>query len=219
MPVKKLNLPIVEIEFSCLNCDGILIATDKPKLFCSDKCQQEARFVRYFRSCKRDGRVNQPDVREALEIKMAHSLGGGYQANERRLPLSTRQKVYERDNRTCQKCGQPATDIDHIQGGDDNLENLQMLCRDCHNQKTTANFVQLTPGVEGYEEKRAKIDGLRVRTDSEIPERICDDEEKWKSLWRGLMSERQNVLKRERLLQHARNEGFNVPNSQLTTND
>ena len=127
MPVKKLNLPIVEIEFSCLNCDGMLVATDNPKLFCSDKCQQEAAFVRYFRSCKRDGKLNQPDIQEALKIKMAHILGGGYKTSERRLPLSIRQKIYERDNRTCQKCGQPATDIDHISGSSDDLENLQML--------------------------------------------------------------------------------------------
>ncbi len=219
MTAFKLKLPIVEIEFSCLNCDGILIATEKPKLFCSDKCQQEAGFVRYFRSCRRDGRINQPDIREALEIKMAHILGGGYKISERRLSLSTREKIYERDNRTCQKCGQPATDIDHIHDSSDNLENLQMLCRDCHNQKTTANFVKLKPEVEGYEKKLAEIDSLRIRTESEIPKRICDDEEKWKSLWRGFMSERRSVLKIERLLRHARNEGDNVPNSQLTTND
>lgn len=212
MCANTLKLPIVEIEFPCLNCDGILRATEKPKLFCSDKCQQEASFVRYFRSCKRGGRINQPDIQEALHIRMAHILGGGYKTSERRLSLSIRQKVYERDNRTCRKCSQPATDIDHIHGSSDDLENLQMLCRDCHNQKTSNNFVPLTPEVEGYEEKIAKIESLRFRTESKIPTRICDDEERWQSLWRGFISERRNFLKIERILQHARNEGFNTPN-------
>jgi len=213
MPAFKLKLPIVEVKFSCFNCDEKLKVKEQPKLFCSEKCEHEAAFVRYFRRYKREGKINQPDIKEALQIRIRHILGGGYKASERRLPLSTRQKVYERDNRTCQKCGQPATDIDHIRGSSSNLENLQMLCRICHNQKTTANFVQLSPEVEGDKERIAKVDALLFRAKLEIPQRICDDEEKWKSLWRGFMSERRFVLKKERLLQHAKNEGFDVPNS------
>jgi hypothetical protein len=70
MAVFKLKLPIVEVKFSCFNCNGKLIATEKPELFCSEKCKQEAAFVRYFRNCKRDGRINQPDVQEAFQTEL-----------------------------------------------------------------------------------------------------------------------------------------------------
>ncbi len=208
----KLKLPIVEVEFTCFNCDETVIADEKPELFCSERCKQEAAFVRYFRSCKRDGRINQIDVQEAFQIKIAHILAGGYKSKLRRLPLSIRQKVYERDNETCQKCGKPGRDIDHINDGSGDLKNLQVLCRDCHNKKTKSNFKELTSETENWEEKSITVENLRSRTESEMPKRISDDEEKWKSLWRGFKSEREFVLKRERLLQYARNEGFNVPN-------
>lgn len=41
---------------------------------------------------------------------------------------------------SCFKCGDKATDIDHIlevaEGGTDDIENLQPLCRACHIEKT-----------------------------------------------------------------------------------
>lgn len=157
MPRKNLKLPDVSVEFFCFNCDGKLTVIKQPKLFCSQRCQQEAKFVRYFRSCKRDGRVNQSDIRLALNIRIAHILSGGYKESERRIPLSVRIAIYERDNRTCQKCGNFGRDIDHINGNSCEMENLQVLCRDCHNEKTKSNFKELTPGVEGYNEKKAKV--------------------------------------------------------------
>lgn len=42
----------------------------------------------------------------------------------------------------CVKCGDKATDIDHIielaNGGTDDIENLQPLCSPCHKAKTAA---------------------------------------------------------------------------------
>lgn len=49
----------------------------------------------------------------------------------------------------CLKCGDKATEVDHIveldAGGTDDIENLQPLCRECHKAKTAAyNSQRLT---------------------------------------------------------------------------
>ena len=50
--------------------------------------------------------------------------------------------VYERDNGLCQKCGawvKPGTPAHHkihkSQGGDDTMENLEMMCMICHDEE------------------------------------------------------------------------------------
>lgn len=51
-------------------------------------------------------------------------------------------KILARDNYTCQSCGRVGgrLELDHIinvaQGGTNNQDNLQILCHDCHKQKT-----------------------------------------------------------------------------------
>lgn len=51
-------------------------------------------------------------------------------------------QVHERDLYTCQQCGRVTMELecDHIvnqaQGGTDDLNNLQSLCKDCHSKKT-----------------------------------------------------------------------------------
>ena len=59
-----------------------------------------------------------------------------------------RQQILERDGHRCThvdqagRCGQPATDVDHIrpvsQGGTDSPANLRSLCRWHHNRKSSA---------------------------------------------------------------------------------
>ena len=64
----------------------------------------------------------------------------------RNVSLSTRTKVLERDNYTCQMCGRNfkedgvKLEVDHImpvaKGGSDNISNLQTLCFDCNRGKS-----------------------------------------------------------------------------------
>lgn len=200
MPRKKVHLPLRPIDFPCLNCDQPVTLTSIVKLYCSDLCSDEAHFVRYFRACRNDGRINQPDIQEALKIRIGHILAGGYNERERRLPDHVRKAVFERDKGFCQECVQPGTDIDHIEGNSNELENLRVLCKRCHNEKTLSKFRPLPPEDEDEgAEIHAKKASLLLRVHSLMPQRACDDEEGWDALSRQLMSERRQALREERI--------------------
>ena len=56
------------------------------------------------------------------------------------IPKSLRDAVFKRDNYCCVKCGSTKNlEIDHDEslanGGTDNIDNLQTLCRDCNRRK------------------------------------------------------------------------------------
>jgi hypothetical protein len=131
---------------------------------------------------------------------MAHILSGGYKERERQLRPSVRRAVIERDKGLCRKCGQPGTDIDHIEGSSSELENLQLLCKPCHNEKTKSKLVPLPPeDEEGGAEIEAKRVSLLFRANSLTPQRGCDGEERWRTFSRQVMSERRQALREERL--------------------
>lgn len=181
--------------FVCLNCDGTVEHTKQVRLFCSELCGEEAKFVRYFRRCKRDGRINQSDVMEAIQIRFAHIMAGGYRERERYISPAVRVAVFDRDRRLCQKCGGPGTDIDHIAGDSSEMENVQLLCRSCHNEKTKEQMIEITPDDGRYPAFAKKSKLLRFRCESPLPLRLSDDEERWPKLYNGIMSDWRKVLK------------------------
>jgi hypothetical protein len=61
----------------CANCLERL-PDDVDGLFCSELCAQAASTIRYWRRIVRDGRIHQPDRREALLTRVGHLLAGGY---------------------------------------------------------------------------------------------------------------------------------------------
>ena len=121
---------LISYPFPCPNCDERIT---EAFLFCSDLCKDEAKFVRYYRACLLDGRDELPDVQEALRIRMAHLLNGGYPEDERQLSKAVRDAVIARDKGRCRKCRKPGNQIDHLRGNSDGLANLQVLCSRCHN--------------------------------------------------------------------------------------
>jgi 5-methylcytosine-specific restriction endonuclease McrA len=171
--------------FPCFNCDAEVPARS---LFCSELCRQTAKVVRYGRAVHADGRIKRADVEEALKIKVASVLGGGYPADERRLSAEQRQAVFDRDEGKCQVCGGPATEIDHIDpmvGGDMNRPgNLQALCNECHRRKTIAGHHPIET-----EDEFLRATELLSRIRSPEPLRDCDDPD-WSSRWRALRKER-----------------------------
>lgn len=158
-------------------------------LFCSIWCKEIAGAVRYQRGVFRDGRIDDPLVKQAIIFKNAFLLEGGYQALGRTLSPSIRTDVKTRDGGTCQMCGKAGTDIDHIDGSSPSLDNLQLLCADCHNAKTAEN---LEPA--GLKQKVLLFALQLTRVMPEIPTLLADDQVEWKRVWLALRTARKQRL-------------------------
>ena len=195
MPRRRIQVDsLPPVWLPCVNCDELMSLLTRPRLFCSESCADEARFVRYVRRCRRDGRIKRPDVLEAIRIKLALVLADGYQAKERRLSGSQREAVIRRDGGRCQECGEPGSTIDHVSGSSNEMDNLRLLCTPCHNKKTISAFIETTPAQN--EQRRL----LRSRVEASLPQRGCDDEQEWPKLFNQLMMSRRAALSRERRL-------------------
>ncbi len=90
-------------------------------------------------------------------------------------------------------CGEPATDIDHIDGaGGDELDNLQPLCGDCHRQKSLSELELIFPGDPRHEEAIQRLFDYDSRVAAS--ERPCDNETRWKGIWRQIEKARAAYL-------------------------
>jgi hypothetical protein len=169
----------------CANCDTPL-SIDNQGLYCSEFCMDLAHFVRYSRRVTRDPlRLSDPGVHEALQIQMAHLMGGGYSGRERHLTSAQRNFILERDAHTCRICGHPGNEVDHISGSSNDESNLQVLCDRCHNDKTKGAM------VPANEEQKAWANALwESRVPSDHPGRLSDHEVEWKKRCSALKSQR-----------------------------
>lgn len=158
-------------------------------LFCSELCRQTAETVRYFRRVTRDSRIDQPDVQAALNTRFAHLLAGGYDKSGRHLTASIRREVRERDSGRCVLCGATGEEIDHIDGSGSDLENLQLLCKDCHRAKTAARMQPVTA-----EQRGALQQLLHDRVKPNPPVLLCDDEVAWPKESRALKKARRDAI-------------------------
>ena len=194
--ISEVNNEIISIDFSCVNCDQVFVVSKQPTLYCSPRCQQNAKFVRYFRGCVKDGRIKDPLVREALQVRLAfaYSERGYYDEKARKVPLLLRKQVIEGDHGFCRKCGNVGSEIDHVNGDSNSPDNLQLLCRDCHSQKTRANIVLLTPEHPRYVEIQSRERHLRFRVEAPTATRPCDDELNWNVTYRQIMAEQRQLL-------------------------
>lgn len=189
---RPLQLPahLVDLGDSnrCVNCGDTLSWDPLPPpahrrwLFCTQLCQQEAKYVRYFRSTARDGRQSDPGVLQELDMKLAHILGGGYPAEKRRLSQSTRDLVFERDSGRCVHCGRVGEEIDHVDALDEHVlnspANLQLLCKACHLDKTRQNLVPLDRADIATHAAAARLD---ARCRALEPLSLSDDYQQWET--------------------------------------
>jgi hypothetical protein len=169
----------------CQNCDAQLALQQAQRgtLFCSEKCKQTAKTVRYGRATLRDGRYkSDPLVRQAIDTRIAMILGGGYPEKARTLSREQREAIFARDGWCCRLCGASAIEIDHIAGSSSDPENLQAVCASCNHARAAANFRSATP------REAAEGNTIWARITAERPVRLCDDEEKWDELWKEIAS-------------------------------
>lgn len=78
-----------------------------------------------------------------------------YRSNRKNRKLSKRQwaiirwRVLKRDGWRCRQCEKWGNEVDHVKplaaGGDDSLDNLQVLCTGCHIEKTRQENRRETP--------------------------------------------------------------------------
>jgi len=188
----------------CVNCDGPLLGTSL--LYCSSRCEQEASYVRYFRLALKDGRWRRPGVQEAIRIRGVVVMNGGYPHPERSISKRFREFILARDDRTCQSCGGPGTQVDHIRlrgvnGNINHPRNLQTLCARCHREKTLADIrlISHREDPETWQRLHEKSLELERRVRTEAPERLSDDEERWPLAWRDLRAERQVERDKQKL--------------------
>ncbi|MDX6309820.1 MAG: hypothetical protein QOI06_2866 [Nocardioidaceae bacterium] len=176
----------------CANCRASLDFTAPAALFCSERCRGYAKDVRYFRACHADGRVSDPDVVQALKMRMAHRVVGGYNAAERRVDPGVRSTILAANDSLCRMCNSAqATEVDHIEGPSSRAGNLQGLCHDCHMKKTEQRFGLMTP-------EHAQVrDAFMLRVYDDPPSRACDDERSWNERWPVLLAETREWCERE----------------------
>jgi 5-methylcytosine-specific restriction endonuclease McrA len=176
-------------EGCCANCDAPVLA----QLFCSEACRQTADLIRYTRRCRRDGRWERPDVQEAIQIKIAFVLGGGYPEQARTVPPRIRDQVFSRAEGLCQECcrvldfAAHQTDaqatIHHVNGSSNDLNNLRALCRRCNLADVQT---KLEPVEAGSLAQKLAIQ-IEARLSAAEPTRLCDDEVGWRERWPALM--------------------------------
>ena len=169
----------------CANCGRALGGdASELRLFCSDRCRRYAHDVRYYRRCRREGRWRDPDVREALQIRLAHLVGGGYDEEARSVAPTLRAEVLAANDGRCVICNyQPALQVDHIDGSSSDRNNLQGVCEECHFAKTRQRMQPIVdPAHEAV--RQAFLD----RVNAGEPERACDDDESWEREWPELQA-------------------------------
>lgn len=168
-------------ERQCANCDQTFTPTSAAGRYCTAACRQTAKAVRYARNAIAiHGQPLPPDIDDAVGIKIAHVVAGGYAEQARRLPPDVRAAVIARDQGRCTVCGQRGEEIDHIAGDSADLANLRLLCRRCH-RKVTGQHLRRIP--DGHPLLRLHADLLR-RIHAPTPPRPCDADD-WQQTWRA----------------------------------
>ena len=177
----------------CPNCGKVCTAST---LYCSELCQQEAITVRHCRRVTRDRQLCQNlGVLEGIGMELLMLFGGGYPTGARMMSEELRAQIFERDGATCQICGAPATEIDHISGSSNDPSNLRALCKPCNMNRPMDSAVTVT--LDNDPEQFSKLEqyamGIAVRIASPKPVKVCDDEIYWKSIQSHIRSVRRLV--------------------------
>lgn len=163
--------------FGCANCSDRIddLSRALESTYCSSLCGQEAAWVRSLRRRRAEGRDRDPEVMKTTVIRLALVLRGGYDLPE--VPERVRLAVKDRERGQCRACGKPGTDIDHMDGDSAAMDNLQLLCKECHNRKTMRGFAKITFASKPEPWVHAGL--LRARAGSKLPLQLCDDERQW----------------------------------------
>ena len=148
-------------------------------------------------------------------MRLAMVLGGGYPEQARRLSPQIREEVFRRAGGRCENCGRlldldgtsgdpdAVATIQHVKGDSSDLSNLKAFCRRCNTTDAQSRFVPVVPGSPEAELAAE----LRTRWSAPEPIRVCDDDQRWKGIWRDLEREaKAAILARDELEEAASDE-------------
>jgi hypothetical protein len=179
------NSPIE--ENSCVNCEK---SHTNRSVFCGDECKHIAECIRLFRKwCTNSQKQTDPYYPEVFLIRLAKLASARvnseqietlYQSN--RIPDHIRKQVWERDKGICVECGKPGKEIDHIIGPSFDINNLRLTCH-MHNMDKALDRIRPAGNFEQIIIAALMVD-IKNRVDSEMPIRICDNEQMWAKVWR-----------------------------------
>jgi len=161
-------------RLECVNCEKKI---DNAALYCGDYCQQLAGIIRYIRKAVVEDRLRKKDMQEGIGITLLMLSGGGYPRKQRALAKEVRQTILKRDDYTCQNCGEPADQVDHISGNSDKPSNLRALCADCNRGKAFDNARVAT--LEEAKKIEKMYSEMALRIAAPKPLYLCDDYENW----------------------------------------
>jgi 5-methylcytosine-specific restriction endonuclease McrA len=164
-----------------------------------------AEVVRYVRGCRADGRYERPDVKEAIQTRVAMVLGGGYRERERRLSEEIRAQVFQRAGGHCEECGRvldfdrssgdpdAIPTIQHVAGDSSDISNLKAFCRRCNLAEAQSRYRP----VEAGSTQDATLAQMVMRWSAPTPLRLCDDHERWAKIWRELSQDAMEAIEWE----------------------
>jgi 5-methylcytosine-specific restriction endonuclease McrA len=188
-PFAPTQSPPPRYVLSCANCDRDFETGARVNPYCSLRCHDIAKAARYTRGLfRRDPVAFRDGVPYECRIKIAHALSGGYPAARRSVRPSVRAAVMERDGHHCVLCGEPGTDIDHIDGDANEETNLRLLCPPCHQVVTQQRLRPMTDPA-----MRRAYDAILRRAFTALPERPCDGPG-WRTGWRAWCRENRRSL-------------------------
>lgn len=198
---KKKPLPAIDpraeslarFPFPCANCNEPVADAS---LYCTIRCHDEAKYIRYCRARIADGSYWNEDLQEYLRIRLANIHSGGYKP--RFVPDKVRQAVKERDQGLCRLCGNPGTDVDHKSGDSNEMSNLQYLCGECHRQKSIRSLQPISPetDLEAWTTAKTTEMALQARVEAPEPIRFCDNAD-WQKAFMAVQTARRRILKYE----------------------
>ncbi len=117
-------------------------------------------------------------------------MAGGYDEKARVIPPALRREVLCANGGLCCLCGgNPAVQVDHIDGPNPERGNLQGLCKECHDTKTAERFEPMT------QQHRAVRDAFLDLVCAEPPQMAAHDQIAWETGWRKLLAKTRHWAK------------------------
>ncbi len=177
-------------NFECVECLNKIPWQRTIKIYCSEFCQEKTDYIRYHRKTIRNGKIQDPDVQTDVRIRRAHVLSGEYLRSKRRISKKSLLFIISRDSGRCAFCGNLGTGIDHISGPSNEVPNLRLICRPCHDEKTLSGLNTVSILDPEFAELQPLVFDLDDNIYSKKPNRECHNELLWEHRSKEIREER-----------------------------